>query len=101
MSQVSMIFGIAPAIAPIVGGWILGWGEWPVIFWFLTAFSAVLLLATWFWFPETHPPAARAPLAKTNAKQRDRNARRLRHMAHRKPQAGRSHKCMLRRSLAW
>ncbi len=62
MSQVSMIFGIAPAIAPIVGGWILGWGEWPVIFWFLTAFSAVLLLATWIWLPETHPPSARAPL---------------------------------------
>lgn len=62
MSQVSMLFGIAPAIAPIVGGWILGWGEWPVIFWFLTAFSAVLLLATWFWFPETHPPSARSPL---------------------------------------
>lgn len=61
MSQVSMIFGIAPAVAPIVGGWILGWGEWPVIFWFLTVFSAVLLLATWLWFPETHPPAARAP----------------------------------------
>ena len=62
MSQVSMLFGIAPAIAPIVGGWILGWGEWPVIFWFLTAFSAVLLLATWAWFPETHPASARAPL---------------------------------------
>ncbi len=61
MSQVSMLFGIAPAIAPIVGGWILGWGQWPVIFWFLTAFSAALLLATWFWFPETHPVAARAP----------------------------------------
>ncbi|KAF1706979.1 Bcr/CflA family drug resistance efflux transporter [Pseudoxanthomonas sacheonensis] len=62
MSQVSMLFGIAPAIAPIVGGWILGWGQWPVIFWFLTAFSAVLLLATWFWFPETNPPTSRAPL---------------------------------------
>lgn len=62
MSQVSMLFGIAPAIAPIVGGWILGWGQWPVIFWLLTAFSAVLLLATWFWFPETNPPSARAPL---------------------------------------
>lgn len=62
MSQVSMLFGIAPAIAPIVGGWILGWGQWPVIFWFLTAFSAVLLLATWFWFPETNPASARAPL---------------------------------------
>ena len=62
MSQVSMLFGIAPAIAPIVGGWILGWGQWPVIFWFLTTFSAVLLLATWLWFPETNPPATRMPL---------------------------------------
>ncbi|RYZ72694.1 MAG: Bcr/CflA family efflux MFS transporter, partial [Lysobacteraceae bacterium] len=63
MSQVAMIFGIAPAIAPLVGGWILGWAEWPVIFWFLTAFSGLLLLATWSWFPETHPPDRRVPLA--------------------------------------
>lgn len=62
MSQVSMIFGIAPAIAPIIGGWILGWSAWPVIFWFLVAFSVALLLATWLWLPETHPPAARLPL---------------------------------------
>src|SRR5690606_39178773 len=34
MSQVSMIFGIAPAIAPIIGGWMLGVGRWPLIFWF-------------------------------------------------------------------
>lgn len=60
MSQVSMIFGVAPAIAPIIGGWILGWGRWPVIFWFLTGFSALLLLATWRWFPETHPRHLRA-----------------------------------------
>ena len=63
MSQVSMIFGIAPAIAPIVGGWILGWGEWPVIFWFLAGFSVVLLLCTALWLPETHPKEARLPLA--------------------------------------
>ena len=62
MSQVSMIFGIAPAIAPIIGGWILGWGAWPVIFWFLVAFSVALLLATWLFLPETHPPEARLPL---------------------------------------
>ncbi|MFT4178991.1 MAG: multidrug effflux MFS transporter [Thermomonas sp.] len=62
MSQVSMIFGIAPAIAPVIGGWLLGWGHWPDIFWFLTAFSVLLLLAVWRALPETHPPAARLPL---------------------------------------
>ncbi len=59
MSQVSMIFGIAPAIAPIIGGWILGWQRWPMIFWFLVVFSLALLFATWIWLPETHPPAMR------------------------------------------
>lgn len=62
MSQVSMIFGIAPAIAPLIGGWILGWERWPAIFWFLVAFSLALLAATWLALPETHPPAARLPL---------------------------------------
>ena len=55
MSQVSMIFGIAPAIAPVIGGWILGWGHWHDIFWFLVGFGALLLAATWAWLPETHP----------------------------------------------
>lgn len=63
MSQVSMIFGIAPAIAPIVGGWLLATGAgWPLIFWFLVVFSSLLLLATLAWLPETHPPQARRPL---------------------------------------
>src|SRR5688500_14052792 len=63
MSQVSMIFGVAPAIAPIIGGWILGWARWPAIFWFLVAFSLLLLAATWWALPETHPPQARLSLA--------------------------------------
>ncbi|QSX77092.1 multidrug effflux MFS transporter [Agrilutibacter solisilvae] len=62
MSQVSMIFGIAPAIAPIIGGWILGWSAWPVIFWFLAAFSVLLIALTWWGLPETHPPASRLPM---------------------------------------
>ncbi|MGH8074204.1 MAG: multidrug effflux MFS transporter [Lysobacter sp.] len=62
MSQVSMIFGIAPAIAPMIGGWILGWSRWPMIFWFLVLFSLVLLMATWWWLPETHPQDARLEL---------------------------------------
>ena len=59
MSQVSMIFGIAPAIAPIIGGWMLGWSRWPMIFWFLVAWALALLLATWWGLPETHPAEAR------------------------------------------
>lgn len=62
MSHVSMIFGIAPAIAPIIGGWMLGAGRWPLIFWFLAAFSVLLLASTALWLPETHPPQSRMPL---------------------------------------
>ncbi|MEN1939685.1 multidrug effflux MFS transporter [Luteimonas sp. MJ174] len=60
MSQVSMIFGIAPAIAPVIGGWILGWGHWHDIFWFLVGFGVLLLAATWMWLPETHPAESRS-----------------------------------------
>lgn len=63
MSQVSMIFGVAPAIAPIIGGWILGWGHWSAIFWFLVAFALLLLLAVSVALPETHPPQLRISLA--------------------------------------
>jgi DHA1 family bicyclomycin/chloramphenicol resistance-like MFS transporter len=62
MSQVMMIFGIAPAIAPIIGGWILGWAHWPAIFWFLVGFSVLLLAAVIVLLPETHPPQARLAL---------------------------------------
>lgn len=62
MSHVSMIFGIAPAVAPVLGGWLLGWQRWPFIFWFLVAFAVVLMAIVWRGLPETHPPAARLPL---------------------------------------
>ncbi len=62
MSQVSMIFSIAPAIAPIIGGWLLGWSSWQGVFWFLVAFSTALLLITCVWLPETHPVHARLSL---------------------------------------
>ncbi|RPE77130.1 multidrug effflux MFS transporter [Vulcaniibacterium tengchongense] len=63
MSQVSMIFGVAPALAPVIGGWILGWSRWPAIFWFLVVFAVALLIATWRMLPETHPPQARLGLS--------------------------------------
>ena len=63
MSTVSMIFGIAPAIAPIVGGWVVAFAHWPMIFWLLAGFAAALLLACVAWLPETHPLERRVPLS--------------------------------------
>lgn len=63
MSQISMIFTIAPAIAPIIGGWILGWSNWQMIFWFLVLFAAVLMLVTALALPETHPVPLRLPFS--------------------------------------
>ncbi|MCX7513596.1 multidrug effflux MFS transporter [Frateuria sp. STR12] len=63
MSQVMMIFGVAPVIAPMVGAQLLGLGGWHGIFWLLTGFT--LLLAAWLvWkLDETHPPARRSRFA--------------------------------------
>ena len=63
MSLVTMIFGIAPAIAPIIGGWLLSRFTWHAIFVFLTCYAAVLFVVCWFRLPETHPPAARHPFS--------------------------------------
>lgn len=62
MSQIAMIFGLAPALAPIVGGWLLVHGDWRGIFWFLAVLGAVLLAMVWVFLPETHPAQDRTPL---------------------------------------
>jgi DHA1 family bicyclomycin/chloramphenicol resistance-like MFS transporter len=54
MSTVSMIFGVAPAVAPIVGGWVIAFARWPMIFWLLAAFAMALWLACLWLLPETH-----------------------------------------------
>src|SRR4029450_9050575 len=35
MSQVTIYFGVAPAIAPIIGGWLFVHPDWHSVFWFL------------------------------------------------------------------
>ncbi|HEV7778631.1 MAG TPA: multidrug effflux MFS transporter [Luteibacter sp.] len=59
MSKVMMIFGIAPAIAPMVGAWLLGVDGWRGIFWALAAFTTVLTLSVVYYLDETHPPQRR------------------------------------------
>lgn len=53
MSQVTIYFGVAPAVAPIVGGWLFVHAGWHSIFWFLTAIGVALWLANWKLLPET------------------------------------------------
>ncbi|WP_332675451.1 multidrug effflux MFS transporter [Aromatoleum sp.] len=62
MSRVMMIFAIAPAIAPMIGGVLLAVGGWRAIFVFLALFSTALAYLTWRFLPETLPVAARHPL---------------------------------------
>lgn len=62
MAQVQMIFGIAPAIAPIIGGWLLGLFNWQATFWFLALFAIVLMYLVWRFLPETLDPAKRQSL---------------------------------------
>ncbi|HET8595478.1 MAG TPA: multidrug effflux MFS transporter [Intrasporangium sp.] len=61
MSHVSLVFAVAPAIAPLAGGWVLGWGSWRTIFWALTGYGVLLLALAAVLLPETHPHERRVP----------------------------------------
>lgn len=52
MAQVSLLFAIAPAIAPVFGAWLHSYFGWRSVFWFLTLFGA-LLVAMMFFVGET------------------------------------------------
>src|SRR5689334_3448890 len=43
MSMVTLFFGLAPAIAPVIGGWLFAELGWRSVFWFLTAVGALLV----------------------------------------------------------
>lgn len=62
MSHVAMIFALAPAVAPIIGGWIFAAFGWPAVFALLAAFGGAMLMACFLWLPETLAPEARQSL---------------------------------------
>lgn len=62
MSRVAVIFGIAPAIGPIIGGLVLQLGDWPLIFVFQAVLGVALVLAVVLLLPETHPRERRTAL---------------------------------------
>ncbi|HEY0824198.1 MAG TPA: multidrug effflux MFS transporter [Ramlibacter sp.] len=61
MSQVTIYFGVAPAIAPIIGGWLFVHAGWHSIFWFLTAIGIALWVANFKLLPETLHATHRQP----------------------------------------
>ncbi len=63
MSRIAVVFAIAPAVGPILGGWLHVWFGWRSVFAFLAIFSGSLWLACWKLLPETLPPERRHPLA--------------------------------------
>ena len=59
LSLVTMIFSISPAIAPIIGGWIVILSNWRTIFLCLFVYTCLLLWICYRKLPETLAPARR------------------------------------------
>src|SRR5687768_6936409 len=59
MSLVTLFFGLAPAIAPVIGGWLFVALGWRSVFWFLAAVGLALVVTGWRFLPETLPETAR------------------------------------------
>jgi MFS transporter, DHA1 family, multidrug resistance protein len=53
MSQVTIFFGIAPAIAPLIGGLVFEALGWRAVFWLLATIGVALWLANWRLLPES------------------------------------------------
>ncbi|MFP5393886.1 MAG: multidrug effflux MFS transporter [Gammaproteobacteria bacterium] len=59
MSHIMMVFGLAPAIAPVLGGWLHVTFGWRSTFVFLTCFGALMILLVQRALPESLPKEQR------------------------------------------
>jgi MFS transporter, DHA1 family, multidrug resistance protein len=62
MSMITMIFGLGPAAAPIIGGWVHALLGWRAVFATMAILGATLLVFTARSLSETHPTERRTPL---------------------------------------
>ena len=62
MSYTTIVFGLAPVVAPILGGWLEVVSGWRSVFVFLAVVGFLLLVACAFKLPESLPLARRSPL---------------------------------------
>jgi MFS transporter, DHA1 family, multidrug resistance protein len=63
MSRLILVMGVAPILAPTLGGAILAFAHWRVIFWVLTFYGAACAVTAWRTLPETLPPERRIRLS--------------------------------------
>ncbi|GAB2541753.1 multidrug effflux MFS transporter [Brachybacterium huguangmaarense] len=61
MADIMLIFSVAPALAPIAGGWLLLLGDWRCVFAAIGLYAALVIALT-LRLPETLPPEDRIPL---------------------------------------
>ena len=61
MSSVMLLFALAPALAPILGGWLHAWWGWRSVFAFLGLYGVASLALVWLALPETLHRDARQP----------------------------------------
>jgi DHA1 family bicyclomycin/chloramphenicol resistance-like MFS transporter len=59
MSRLMLVMGVAPILAPTLGGLLLGAGGWRLIFWAAAAYGGLACLLAWRLLPETLPPHRR------------------------------------------
>lgn len=62
LAQATMLFAIAPAVAPIIGGWIDMLAGWRAVFVFLAGVALAMMLFCWRMLPETLPLESRVSL---------------------------------------
>ena len=59
MARLMLVMGVAPILAPLLGGWVAAGFGWRAIFWVLAAVGALALLLCALFLPETLPPGRR------------------------------------------
>ncbi|OOF52081.1 Bcr/CflA family drug resistance efflux transporter [Rodentibacter genomosp. 1] len=62
MSTITLVFMVAPLVAPIIGGYIVKYFHWHAIFYVISLMGALSAFLVFFIIPETHKKENRIPL---------------------------------------
>lgn len=61
-ANITMVFSLAPAIAPVIGGYLDSYAGWRSTFVLLTMLTLMLMVVCWRQLPESLAPESRQPL---------------------------------------